>query len=318
LQGYYQYQWEADNLQGVGSYFSTSDSTGPGGQRIIAATVPGLGNLYLFNTKALTPPSQNGQFGASIQAQYGSYAVGLFALRYDSKTPTAYASITGFTSTPYGLSLGNYRLVYPRDIQLYGASLSTAVGATNVAGEISGRRNMPLVGTAMLSTAANPGNANSNPLYPVGDTLTGLASAIYVSPAIKFDPGGVTVEGEVQYLQVLSVTANPSTLAPGRTPASATIDISATPAYYEILPSVELQFPVSVTYNIAGNSQIDPSVNHGTGSVTLGVQATYRQTWIASFNYVDFLGKPSAVAFAPNASASADRSYVTFNIQHTF
>ncbi len=138
IQAYYQYQWEPYALNGAGSYFSTADEAGPGGDRIIVANGTTTTNgVYLYKTKALTPPSQNGQFGLSVQAQYGNYDVGLFALRYDSKVPTAYESISlPPVTTPTGTSFGTFRFVYPRDIQLYGASLSTTVGATNVAGEI--------------------------------------------------------------------------------------------------------------------------------------------------------------------------------------
>jgi hypothetical protein len=50
-------------------------------------------------------------------------------------------------------NVGSYWLVYPRDIQIYGASISTDIGPANVAGEISGRRNMNLVGDAPFGSA---------------------------------------------------------------------------------------------------------------------------------------------------------------------
>ncbi len=324
FQAYYQYEWEPTQLQGVGSYFSSSDVVGPGEQRLIAATFPGLGNIYFFNAKALTPPSQNGQFGGSVQAQYGNYDVGLFGLRFDSKAPTVYTDITSFKDTPNGYSIGPYKLVYPRDIQLYGTSVSTTIGATNVAGEISGRVHMPLVGSpAPVEASAadpnpNPGNANNDPLYPVGNTMTGLASFIYGTPDLTYDPGGITFLGEVEYVRVLGVTANKAALAPGRSSSAAAFDVGATPAYFNVIPNLELQFPVSLSYNFAGNSEMDSTMNHGTGQVTVGVTATYRQTWIASLSYVDYFGKAANASFLPDAAQDVDRSYVTFNIQHTF
>jgi hypothetical protein len=324
FQAYYQYEWEPTQLQGVGSYFSSSDVVGPGAQRLIAITFPGIGNIYFMNAKAITPPSQNGQFGGSVQAQYGNYDVGLFGLRFDSKAPTVYTYINGFNDTPNGYSIGPYRLVYPRDIQLYGTSLSTTIGATNVAGEISGRTNMPLVGSpAPVEASAadpnpNPGNANNDPLYPVGNTMTGLASFIYGTPDLTYDPGGITFLGEVEYVRVLGVTANKAALAPGRSSSAAAFDVGATPAYFNVIPNLELQFPVSLSYDFAGNSEMDSSMNHGTGQVTVGVTATYRQTWIASLSYVDYFGKAANASFLPNSAQDVDRSYVTFNIQHTF
>ena len=328
FQGYYQYQWEPYSLQGVGSYFSTSDVVGPGAQRIIGQGGSTATNgFYFYKTKAITPPSQNGQFGVSVQAQFGNYDLGLFALRYDSKTPTAYETVNAPDSnhnnvtlvpTASGTFIGTYRLVYPRDIQLYGASVSTTIGATNVAAELSGRRNMNLVGAAAPTyIGGNQGGANSDALYPVGNTMTFLTSAIYGSPALKYDPGGVTITAENEVVDVLDVTANKAQLDPGRSKAAAEFDIGITPAYFNVWPNVELSFPVSLMYDWAGNSQMDITMNHGSGSVTAGVTATYKQNWIASLNYVDYLGKPG-LSGEPNSNTNADRGYITLNLQHTF
>jgi hypothetical protein len=322
LQGYYQYQWAPDSLQGVGSYFSSSDVVGPGAQRIIAG--PGE---YILRTRDLSPPSQNGQFGLSLQAQFGNYDVGIYGLRYDSKTPTVYDTITalqpgGIKPTPGGISVGNYNLVYPRDIEIYGASVSTTIGATNVASELSTHRNLNLVGAAAPFILGEPGptsgGANANDaLYPVGNTMTLLTSAIYGSPALSFDPGGVTITAENEFVYLYQVTHNKAELDPGRSKAAAAFDIEATPAYFNVWPNVELSFPVSVSYNWAGNSEVDSTMNHGTGQFTAGVTATYRQNWIASLNYVDYFGRPG-ISGTPSASQLADRGYLTLNLQHTF
>ncbi len=320
FQGYYQYQWEPDSLQGVGSYFSSSDVVGPAAQRIIAeAGATQASTFYLYNQKALTPPSQNGQFGLSAQAQYGNYDVGLFGLRYDSKTPTVYTYI-GANTHGQANGIGTYKLVYPRDIQLYGASVSTTIGATNVAGELSTRRNMDLVGSPspVFSPDTSIGGANAGALYPVGNTLTGLASFIYGSPELRLVPGGVTILGEIEYVKVLSVTANKAELAPSRSTAASAFDLEATPAYFDVLPKLELQFPVSISYNFAGNSEMDSTMNHGTGQVTAGVTATYSATWIASLTYVAYYGSPASAADLPSSALNVDRSYVTLNLQHTF
>jgi hypothetical protein len=106
-------------------------------------------------------------------------------------------------------------------------------------------------------------------------------------------------------------------LDPGRSKAAAAFDIEATPAYFNVWPNVELSFPVSVSYNWAGNSEVDSTMNHGTGQFTAGVTATYRQNWIASLNYVDYFGRPG-ISGTPSASQLADRGYLTLNLQHTF
>jgi hypothetical protein len=323
IQGYYQYQWEPYSFQGVGSYFSTTDILGPGGYRLIAANIPGLGVIYLNRAKDLSPPSQNGQFGMSVQAQYGNYDVGLFMLRYDAKTPEVYTFATGgITPTTGGYSAGIYRAVYPRDIWLYGTSLSTTVGATNIAGEVSVRTHAPLIGeggVAGVETATNTGGANNDPLYPVGNVFVGLVNAIYGSPALKYDPGGVTLLGEVEWDNVFRVTQNKDLLQPGRTSNAASINAEIEPAYFEVLPNLELQFPISLSYAVAGNSQWNNAANHGTGSYTASIVATYRENWIASLNYVGYFGRVGTNPTEPQISPDAtDRSYISLNLQHTF
>jgi hypothetical protein len=321
VQGYYQYQWVPYAFQGIGSYFSTTDILGPGGRRLIAANVGG-NTYYLLHEKDITPPSQNGQFGLSLQAQYGNYDVGLFGLRYDAKTPEfyQYANPANITPTPGGYSVGSYRWVYPRDIWLFGTSLSTTVGATNIAGEVSVRTHAPLIGSsaAGTQTAINDGNANNNPLYPVGNVMVGLMNAIYGSPALRFDPGGITFTGEVEWDNVFRVTRNKDLLMPGRSSQSAEMNVQVEPAYFEVLPNLELQFPISLSYNVAGNSQWNAAANHGTGSYTASIVATYRENWIASLNYVGYFGKVGTNPSEPEVSAMADRGYLSLNLQHTF
>lgn len=315
LQGYYQFEWQHDNFQGVGSYFSSVDILDKGGQRLILA--PGV---YAFRTNDLNPPGQNGQFGISLQAPVGQYDLGFYALRFDSKTPEVYLYPGKNTGpTRYGFQGGTYTLVYPRDIAIYGASVSTTIGPVNVAGEISGRTNQPLLSGEGISvqTPANTGNANSDPLYAVGDTLQGQASVIYVSPGIPLDPGGVTVTGEIELNHVLTVTKNRAALDTGRQATAGTSEFVVTPTYNEVLPNLDVTIPIGISYNFLGRSLIDQSINHGTGSFNIGVTGTYKVNWIASLTYNDFLGRPSPT-YVGGGNPLADRGYVEFNIQHTF
>jgi hypothetical protein len=236
----------------------------------------------------------------------GNYDVGFYGLRYDSKAPTVYLNPGNFT----------YNLVYPRDIWIEGASLSTTVGPANVAGEISSRQHMNLVNALGYVTPFTPANANSNPLYPVGDTLAGQVSAIYVSPGIPLDPGGVTVDGEVGFNHVLKVTANQNSISSGRSSTAANFEVVATPNYYGVLPNLSLGFPIGLTYNFYGRSMVDSTENHGTGSINFGVTATYKVTWIASFTFNDYLG--AANPALAGESSVADRNYVLLNLQHAF
>ena len=312
FQGYYQFEWEHDTFQGVGAYFSSADLLDKGGQRILIRQEFGLPPtaLGLYRLKDLSPPIENGQFGGSVQATVGLYDFGLFGLRYDSKAPEIYAGAAAPGGGPG--NVGSYWLVYPRDIQIYGASVSTNLAGANVAGEISGRRNMNLV-AAGFGNSAYPGSANAGAQYPIGSTLAAQASVIYVSSAVPFVPGGISVAGEVAMNHVISVDHNKDLLAAGRQATAAATEFTLTPNYYSVLPKLDISFPIGISYDFLGRSEIDGTMNHGTGSFSLGVTATYRTTWIAALTYKDFLGKADTTL-----NPLADRGYLNLNIQHTF
>ena len=128
----------------------------------------------------------------------------------------------------------------------------------------------------------------------------------------------MTLTGEVEWDNVFRVTRNKDLLQPGRSSQSAEMNVQVEPAYFEVLPNLELQFPVSLSYNVAGNSQWNAGANHGTGSYTASIIATYRENWIASLNYVGYFGKVGTLATAPEVSQLADRGYLSLNLQHTF
>jgi hypothetical protein len=331
LQAYYQFEWVPDSLQGVGSFFSGSDVTGPGANLLYLA--PGFA---VTRTRSITPESQNGQFGVSLQAQYGNYDVGLFALRYDSKAPAAVPLnlneiyYPGVGVIPNPANPGNFRWLYPRDIYLFGTSLGTTVGATQIGAELSVRTHTPLVGAAGTGITFNGapisgfGDANGNPSYPVGDVLVGLVNFIYGSPSLPFDPGGITAVGEMCYTNTFRVTANKDNLQPGRTSQSLSVGGDVIPTYNEVLPFLQLSFPVGlIGYTIAGNSEFDSTLSHGTATeFDVGVSATYRSVWTASLTYVAPFGKIGTGANALDAetvsSGTVDRKYIELNIQRTF
>lgn len=312
LQGYYQFEWQHDFFQGVGSYFNTLDILDKGGQRIIAQ--PGA---YFYRTKD-DSPVHNGEFGASLQLALGNYDWGFYGLRYDAKAPAIY--LKPGASTPYANGIGTYNLVYPRDIWIEGTSLSTTVGPVNVAGEVSFRQHMNLATGANVVTASN--NANTNPAYPLGDTWAAQTSAIYVSPGIPFDPGGVSMDGEIGMNHVLKVTDNPDTIdsdtngSLNRSSTAAQLQFVVTPTYYNVIPDLQIGLPVGMEYNFYGRSMVDSTENNGTGNVNFGVTATYRTTWIASITYNRYIG--AANPLLQGEPSTADRDFLLLNLQHSF
>jgi hypothetical protein len=317
LQAYYQFEWEPDNFEGVGSYFSSSDILDKGGQRLLLG--PTNAGPALYRVKDNRPPSSNGQFGLSIQATLADYDLGLFALRYDSKSFQLYDGPAQPAHNGSATNVGSYWLVYPRDIQLYGASVSTTIGPVNVGGEISYRRNAPLF-SGLGSSATYPGSANAAPLYAVGQVVDGQISGIYISPPLPLDPGGLSIFAEYVMNSVVAVDQNRAALAqvPNRQATAGAFQFLITPTYF--FPSfrnVQVNFPIGLEYGLFNRSEFDSSINHGQGIFNVGVTAIYKTTWTAGLTYQDYVGAPSTLI--PGATSGiADRGFVSFNIEHTF
>ena len=119
LEAYDQLKWRRDRIPAVASYFSTSDILDTGGQRFL------LGNGDALFRARDTTPSGTGQFGVALRYDGGVSSLGMYALRYDAKSPEAEREATG-----------TYRLVFPQGIELLG--LTAGAAAAECSGEAAG------------------------------------------------------------------------------------------------------------------------------------------------------------------------------------
>src|SRR5690606_30888940 len=92
-----------------------------------------------------------------IRFKAGDSEYGFYAAQFHDKMPQFYVR-PGVNVKPG--SVGDYVMVYGENIRTVGASFSTLLGETNVAGELSFRDNMPLVGSGI--TMILPGNTTAD------------------------------------------------------------------------------------------------------------------------------------------------------------
>jgi hypothetical protein len=324
---YYQFEWRPLRIPAVGSYFSGADFVGTGGDVLLGPGGPA-------NRVSDQEGSSSGNYGAEFKFKIPGFDVeyGLYAAKYDEKGPIPVLNVTD----PNGeFGAGTYRLVYARNITVYGASFSTLLGETNIAGEISTRRNTPLhpVGDLVINFDNNANN-DGNTAYAVGNTLHANLSGITLFPATALWQGASFV-GELAYNQLLSVTRNPTNPAfpDGVLNTTHTHDALATrfvfqPEYFQVMAGVDLQVPITVGYGISGRSPVfQVSPEHG-GDLNIGLNADYRKTWRGGLQYTHFYGPRDA---APNLPASgplgtyasykqyyADRDFISLSVQRTF
>jgi hypothetical protein len=330
LELYDQFEWRRDRLPGVTSYFSTTDILDVGGQQYL---LPGNNNdLYRAGD---TVPHGIGQFGAALRLQGDNADYGLYGLRYDSKAP----------QPVFDYAAGTYKLVYPTGIDVEGASASTYIGDSTLAGEVSLRQHMPLVtGGTNLPGGAGGGNA-----YPAVYAAAYAAPFMAVLPPPppmpipmpKLPPNGglnsgfatgdswhaqssivsqlapshlwqaATLQGEIAANDLLAVTGGHQFVQTGRTHFAASLQVVLTPSYFHVLPGLDISVPVGLGYTPVGRSSLDASQNAGSGNVTASVTATYHAVWQAAASVTHFIG-------GAGAQKLADRDFVSLSLMRAF
>jgi hypothetical protein len=313
---YYQVRWEKTVLPPAGSYLSTLDLVGEGAE----AALPG----GVFPRQPDMKPKNSGQVGVQFKYRLASLdaEVGLYAARYHDKTPQIYLHLDDQFS-PSGLSH-----VYAQGIRTYGASLSKTFGDVNVASEISMRDNTPLVSDPQVVLAIAPRDNKGNPAYAVGRTLHAQVSAVYSLPTTPLWNGGFAL-GELAWNRRLSITANPAALDPNTTRDAWAFRILMLPAYYQVLPGLDLTVPIGLGYNPGGKSSavfaFNGGVRHG-GDLSIGLNGDWQNSWQFGFNYVHYLGRAESFLIPPNQNTSflsygqalKDRDFLTFTVKRTF
>lgn len=314
-EAYYQFEWRRTRLPGAGSYFSTADFFDAGGERFIFS--PGQ---YLFRERDITPPS-SGQYGIALRWSSGQIDYGLYALRFNVKDPQIYyrlgiAAASGnppIVTDPSIVDLaigkvGTYNLVYPQGIETYGASASGYLGSTNIAAEISGRRNMPLVSIPLFVLPGQLADGKGNPLYALGDTLHIQVSTVTTfARSMLWDRA--TLNAEFAVNRRLDVTRNATALDPTSDKMAAEFRGTFEPTYFGVLPNLDLTPSLGLGYSF-GNSSTD-SENRGGGDIEFGVTAVYRVVWAGNIMLTHFLGSATRQPLA-------DRDFIRFSIQRTF
>ena len=314
---YYQFEWRKTRLPAAGSYFSFADFVDVGGESLILG--PGA---VVYRSQDIEPRN-SGQGGFQVKFKSGDAEYGFYAAQFHDKMPQFYAR-PGVNVRPG--SVGDYVMVFGENIRTVGASVSTLVGETNVAAELSFRDNMPLVasGNAVITSADS--NGKSRAAFPKGKTMHLNVSAISVLGASALWQGASFL-GELAYNRRLSISDNADQLDPLATKDASALQFIFQPEYFQVVPGVDLQVPIGMSYGISGRSSVNGALfpsEHG-GNVSIGVKADYQKTWQASLNYTHYIGSAGSVVrygtAVPELSYQnfhGDRDFVSLSVQRSF
>ncbi len=295
---YDQFEWRPSRQPGDGSYFDYTDFIGAG-----------AGRLFLPSGQAVTRVSDRkaparGQYGAALHITLGDLDLGLYALRFNAKEPDVVIVPGRSSNAP-----GSYWLTYPTGIKLYGASFSSHLGDSSIAGEISARQNMPLVPYGSPDEQAAIPPARGQRTYVKGDAIHAqLSATTTVGRGSIWDSADLSAE--VAADDVVGITTG--AIAPGRWYGfAAKARFLVEPHYFQVLPNVDLTVPVGLGYNLTGHSLNYYAQNAGAGDFEIGVSATYLSVWKANLTLTEFIG-------TTDQQPLADRAFVLISVERTF
>ncbi|WP_281783131.1 DUF1302 domain-containing protein [Sinimarinibacterium flocculans] len=147
VEAFYQLDWDHTEIDAAGSFWSTNDFAGVGGQR--ANLTFGLPPENFPNTTIPRAPDRepgnSGQFGGRLSMllpYFNDIDLSLYAMNYHSRLPLISGTSKASFAAP--ASTGSYFVEYPEDIQLYGISFNTVVGGWSLQGEYSYKVDQPL------------------------------------------------------------------------------------------------------------------------------------------------------------------------------
>ncbi len=320
LGAYVAYEWEKTRLMPAGAYLSTSDSLGPGAERINA------GPTGTFAYAGDIEARDSGQGGVQLRWHLDALDTdfGLYAIRYHATAPSnIWTTLTG---APPALSASSYRWAYHEGIRAFGASFAKTIDEWSLAGEASYRQNTPLASSGQsVIPAIGAGVAfdnRNNPGYAVGET-----AHLQVSWLASLGPSFISREadflGEIAWNTRVKVSKNEQMLNPNADKSAAAIRVVYSPSYRQAVPGLDLSPSVGLGYGWGRSSAVGPAfaVDNG-GDLNIGLGAVYLGTWNVNLSYVHFLGKEApTLDNANNAQfqqALKDRNFVTFSLRTTF
>ncbi len=323
LGAYYQFKYESSRLPGAGSYFGQEDFFGEGSERLLVSDspIPGGAPIAFFHGKDKVA-KDSGQGGLQLRWRTESVDWGLYAIRFHDKAPQFQVRPNfGALDLETGKA-GEYYMVYPEGIEAAGASFSTTVNQTNIAGEISTRWNQPLASTSNRPLLVGEAIDNDrDPLYATGRTLHANLSWLHT-----LEPSFIAAEssliGELAWNRTLSVTKSPDAIDPNSDRDAWAFRFVYEPTYRQIFPGLDISVPMGMSYTHGRSRAIGIAFGADRGGdMNIGINGTYHDTWKIGLNYTHYYGAGNTGLDEDGhytfQQALKDRDFVAFSISRT-
>lgn len=332
LAGQYFIDWRPSRLPFGGTYFGPADFFFEGPQ--VLPIAPGFN---LTRVPSITPNS-NGNFGLAARLNVAAIdsTLGLYYRQFDDYNPWFTPEVTGFKPiAAFGglIEPTQFRLVYPKNVKLVGVSIAKSIGPVSFGSDVSYR-----IGGALNAAGISP----VDNLGPSGNTLHAVANGVYLLPKTAIWDTG-TLIAEVAYNHLVSITDHPELYdgvgSPGcKNPVGkpggvndgcstrnyAGMAVIFDPSRLQVLPSWDLDVPMSLNYGLKGNAPSSGGGNQNALSWSLGAKMTFKQKYEFAFQYAKsystakYNAANTALVGGNGGASTNDRGWFDFTFKAAF
>ena len=284
LEAYYQYEWRKTELNGVGSFFSDRDFLGPGAENFLVAIGP---SVIVQAPKANEEKADDqGQWGAAMHwVTANGTDFGIYFVNAHNKAP-AYQLFTNAIGLPE-----YYEIQYYEDIQGYAASFTTVLGITNIQGEASYKKDVPVV---LL---------NGDP--EEGDLWSAQLGGSHVfEPTVLWDDANLTFE-----LATAQIDSHDSSELRYDDHASA-VFLRFELAYLNVFAGLDVTVPIYLQRGLDG-SILETNIVEDATAFNITVKGVYLNNFTAQVGYSNFFdgGDDHLITDRDNVSLSLSYSF---------
>lgn len=322
VMGQYFLEWESNTFPEAGTFLGLSDVMMNGSESLILG--PGLRAVRGHDIE----PHSAGDWG--LAARWAPEAIdgtlGLYYRNLSDRFPQVHLTV----GAPVNGILGNYKLAYVDNIDLYGVSYSTQILGVSIGTEFSYRHNMPLISDPVvnkpLPSRGETNGARGNTLHavvnflglinktPIFDSATWNMEYVW-SRWDRVTQGEQYFQGRDGYHEINKITKDYVGGAVG-----------FTPTWYHVLPGVDIITPMSVSCGLIGNSAVTLGGNKNGGAFAVGVGADIFNKYKVDLKYTDFFGEFGSNQAKPGGlpvnngpfALLSDRGYVSLTLKTTF
>jgi len=312
MEAYYKLDWQRSTIPGVGSYFSSSDTTGPGTDKIL------LGPLGSGDVIRDESPEDDDQWG--VAARYMTDGGSNYELYYTR----SHANIPGQNvQVDLGAATGTAWEVYTDDIDVWAASFSTNVGEAQVYLDGVYSDNMPFID---LSSSLGDDNILTRSNVVRGHYWQVSAGFTDVYTAFPWLAEQIILLGEVHY-QGNNLGSSELVRPPdlGFTPPGTNMQATesawgyqllARLQYFAVLPGVDLTVPISFAHDVDGYGNaiaLNNVLKEDQKVAAIGVDAFYLTNWQFSAKYSWYFGND-----IPEDRVLSDRDNIALSVKYLF